>query len=166
MGQRDGAPERLRADLLQDLERALRTLSKRVYWRPPGGRTTTGHRIDRAGYACLVSLEDCGETRLSELAGRLELDVSTVSRQVRLLEDAKLVGRRPDPLDGRASLLTLTPEGSRELGAQRSIRMATLEDALRDWPENDRVALLTLLDRLSDDVARALTRPDPKELSA
>src|SRR5690349_3009588 len=43
--------------------------------------------------------------RVSDLAARIELDASTVSRQIKQLEDKGIVERTADPADGRASLV-------------------------------------------------------------
>ena len=139
--------------LLHELEAALRTVSKRVYATTSRQGGTRGHRIDRAGYATLSVIAEHDELRLSEVATCLELDLSTVSRQVRQLEDAGLVRRRPDPLDGRASLLTLSPEGRRVLAAVRTARLELLARALQEWRTSDRTELLRLLQRLTDDLA-------------
>src|SRR4051794_30292364 len=57
------------------------------------------------GWALLVPLERDGEQRCSALAAQAGVDVSVVSRQVAALERAGYVERRPDPEDGRASLI-------------------------------------------------------------
>src|SRR3982750_1173248 len=60
------------------------------------------------GWALLVPLERDGAQRGSALAARAGGDVSVASRQLATLERSGLVERRPDPDDGRASLLRLT----------------------------------------------------------
>ncbi|HVU74549.1 MAG TPA: MarR family transcriptional regulator [Mycobacteriales bacterium] len=144
--------------VLHELEAALRAASKRVYATTSRQGSIRGHRIDRAGYAALSVIDENTELRLSEVASCLELDLSTVSRQVRQLEDAGLVRRRPDPLDGRASLLTLSPEGRRVLAAVRAARVDLLAHALREWRSADRAELLRLLQRLLDDLTPAEAR--------
>src|SRR3954447_23577807 len=61
------------------------------------------------GWTLLVPLEREGEQRCSTFAAMAGVDVSVVSRQVARLEKAGYVERRPDPRDGRASLIGLTP---------------------------------------------------------
>src|SRR4051794_32042767 len=68
-------------------------------------------RVDRAAYLTLARLSDLGTARMSELAALLGLDLSTVSRQVRALEELGLVGRTSDPEDRRAYLLEPTESG-------------------------------------------------------
>lgn len=133
--------------LLGDLEQALLSCAKRVLGRARSA--TPGRQVERAGYYTLATLEHCGESRLSDLAATLELDLSTVSRQVRLLEAAGLLDRTPDPHDGRASLLRLSAAGDETLAEQRRQRHVVLDRATSAWPPGDRQHLLDLLERLS-----------------
>lgn len=138
-------------DDLRVLESALVTVVKRVIGKPLQG-VPGAHQVERAGYLTLVRLEACGETRLSDLAAALELDLSTVSRQVRVLTDLDLVARRPDPDDGRASRLDLTDAGRSELAVLRRERHRLLGRALDGWTAEDRRRLIALLDRLAADL--------------
>lgn len=88
--------------------------------------------------------------RLSALAGLLERDASTISRQVRQLEDRGLLERTGDPDDGRASRIGLTPEGRTRLAAGAERRRAFVGRLLEDWPPEDRERLRLLLNRLLD----------------
>ena len=66
-----------------------------------------------------------GALRLSDLAGRMELDASTASRHVRSLEQLGLVRRSADPDDGRAFRVELTEQGIEqwEAGARRRMEL-------------------------------------------
>lgn len=79
----------------------------------------------------LVRLLGEGEHRLSEIAELRGVGQSVVSRQIAELEARRLVHRRPDPTDGRASLVSLTTEGRELLGRARELRRAWLRAALR-----------------------------------
>jgi len=125
------------------------------------GRTVAGLKVaayaadspvDRAGVAMLSRLNDHGGIRLSDLAAALGLDVSTVSRQVRHLEEAGLVHRADDPEDRRAYRLSITDKGRDLLDQLRSARREMLCAALRDWSDDDRDRLTDLLTRLADDL--------------
>ena len=61
----------------------------------------------------LVPLFEEDGLRPSELARRARLSKQTMTTMVRLLERDDLVTRRPDPSDGRAALVSLTPRGRR-----------------------------------------------------
>ena len=106
-----------------------------------------GLRVDAAGAVILARLRPDTDTRLGDLADRLGLAPSTVSRQLPPLEAAGLVARRPDPDDGRVSLLHLTDAGrdaAERISAHRATRIA---DLMRDWPQHDIAAFADLLDR-------------------
>lgn len=57
----------------------------------------------------LIPLFEEDGLRIGEVARRAHLSKQTLTTMVRLLERDGLVERRPDPADGRASLLFLTP---------------------------------------------------------
>jgi DNA-binding MarR family transcriptional regulator len=74
-------------------------------------------RFAREGYAdvrpsygsLLVPLFEQDGLRMGELASRARLSKQTMTTMVRLLEREGLVRRSPDPTDGRATLVSLTP---------------------------------------------------------
>jgi DNA-binding MarR family transcriptional regulator len=105
--------------------------------------------LDGAAYGLLALLEDTGPLRASDLVTRLGLDKSTVSRQVSTLVDLGLVERAADPADGRAQVLTPSPEGSARLAAIREVRRARWEADLASWPAEDVATLAELLGRLN-----------------
>ena len=99
--------------------------------------------------------------RLSDLAGHLCLDVSTVSRHARTLEDRGYVARADDPADGRAVQLTLTESGRAVLEAAFRNRQAWLDRSLADWSAAERDDLARTLAKLADALGpdRRLVRP-------
>jgi DNA-binding MarR family transcriptional regulator len=74
--------------------------------------------LDAAGYPDMQSafhplfecIDDDG-TRLTELAARADMTHQSMSEVVASLEQRGYVERRPDPADGRARLVCLTPAG-------------------------------------------------------
>jgi DNA-binding MarR family transcriptional regulator len=104
------------------------------------------------GWALLVPLERGGDQRCSALAQQVGVDVSVASRQLAVLERLGHVERRPDPQDGRASLLRLTPSGVEALAAARALRAEWSLSALSGWDESDARLLSELLDRLVADL--------------
>lgn len=107
------------------------------------------------GWAVLVPLESEGEQRLSTLALRLGVDGSVASRQVAVLERSGLITRRPDPQDGRASLLGLSDAGRAVLARTREVRSEWAVAALADWTDDEAELLGRLIERLSADLAAA-----------
>lgn len=95
-----------------------------------------------------------GPVRLSDLAARQKVDKSTITPQVRRLQDKGLVERSADPGDGRAALLSISVQG-REI--QRRIRIAGAEvfdEILSTWTPADREALGSLLVRFSEQLVQ------------
>jgi DNA-binding MarR family transcriptional regulator len=109
------------------------------------------------GWALLLPLERDGAQRCSALAAQAGIDVSVASRQIAVLERAGHVERRPDPQDGRASLLSLTPAGAEAMAATRALRSDWALGALAGWDEEDARTLNDLLDRLVADLETAGT---------
>jgi DNA-binding MarR family transcriptional regulator len=105
-------------------------------WRCLGRR---GSDPARSGLATLemAVLIGPGERRLGELAELRNVDQSVISRQIAELEAQRLVCRRPDPSDRRASLVRLTPDGLELLAQARRLRRQWLRDALARTPTTD-----------------------------
>src|SRR5262245_29706773 len=95
----------------------------------------------------LVPLFEEDGLRIGEVAVRARLSKQTMTTMVRLLERDGLVERRPDPSDGRASLVFLTPYA-------RDFR-PTAEATLA---ELDRLVVRALTRSGRDGVQRALRR--------
>jgi DNA-binding MarR family transcriptional regulator len=136
------------SDLATRLERTFQLLGRRIYLPSVRHLRAANPGLDKASVPLLATLEEHGDARPSDVAVAVELDLSTVSRQLRHLEQLGLVTRRPDGDDGRASRISLTAQGLASLGFVRANRAATLDEVFRDWPDDERRQLLTLLDRL------------------
>ncbi|RBY81716.1 MarR family transcriptional regulator [Geodermatophilus sp. TF02-6] len=121
--------------------------------------------LPSSGWALLVSLERDGEQRCSALAVQAGVDVSVVSRQVATLERGGYVERRPDPEDGRASLIGLSPAGVKAMAATRAVRASWAASALAGWDDEDGRRLSELLERLIADLeaaGRPAAAPPPR----
>ncbi len=136
------------SELAARLERTFQLLGRRIYLPSVRHLRATNPGLDKASVPLLGALEEHGDVRPSDLAVALELDLSTVSRQVHQLEQLGLVTRRPDGDDGRASRISLTQAGSESLASVRKNRAAMLDEVFHDWPTDERQQLLALLDRL------------------
>ncbi|MYW04329.1 MarR family winged helix-turn-helix transcriptional regulator [Streptomyces sp. SID3343] len=95
-----------------------------------------------------------GPRRVTDLAAMTYLDVSTVSRQVASLVQRELVERRPDPNDGRGTLLAATDAGRQAFEVYRKRREVELDRVTRDWSAHERRTLVHLLGRFNDDLER------------
>ncbi len=92
--------------------------------------------------------------RVSELAKRMELDSSTVSRHIRHLEENGYLSRTDDPDDRRATRIGLTDRGRAVLDESMRARVAIVDAATADWSEADRETLRTLMTRLATSIDR------------
>ena len=110
------------------------------------------HPVDPSGAMVLSRLEDLGPVRLSTLAQVLSLDISTVSRQVPVLERQGWVARERDPEDQRAQLLELTESGRDVLHEVRRSRVEVLRRLLPDWTESELKDFAVQLHRFNKDV--------------
>ncbi|WP_406299333.1 MarR family transcriptional regulator [Embleya sp. NBC_00888] len=95
-----------------------------------------------------------GPRRVTDLAAMTYLDVSTVSRQIASLVQRGLVERRPDPNDGRGTLLAVTDAGNQAFEIYRARRQTELDRVTRDWSAEERRTLVHLLGRFNDDLER------------
>lgn len=100
-------------------------------------RQPAARRLDRSAYLLLGELDRRGPLGIAALAHLFQLDTSTASRQVAALEAKGLVERRPDPSDGRVSLLEITAHGYAELRATQQARHALFAALLADWSKED-----------------------------
>jgi DNA-binding MarR family transcriptional regulator len=133
-----------------------------------GRRLRTRHPLDQIDPSSLPLAKQLLGTqamRVSDLASCVELDTSTVSRQIKQLEDKGIVERTADPGDGRASLVRLTEHGREIVIAGFRRRFDRIRTALEPWSEADRTKLQALLTRLAADLRDAQDR-DTAETAA
>jgi len=86
----------------------------------------------------------CG---VKAIASGLSLSKPTVSIGVSQLEDAGFLTRQPDPQDGRAVQLFLTPKGQDLHQRTNDFRCKKFERLLTDLTAQERKNLLTLFER-------------------
>ncbi|GAA4810870.1 MarR family transcriptional regulator [Actinomycetospora chlora] len=137
----------------------------RAMERAKAGKGVGPDGVERAAYVLLARLVLEGPRRSNALAESVHSDPSTVSRQVAGLVRAGLVERRPDPEDGRATLLAPTSEGLRVFEANRDRRNNQISEMTAHWAESDRHRLIELLERFAGDIEQRLA-PSPTPPSA
>jgi DNA-binding MarR family transcriptional regulator len=111
-----------------------------------------GAPVHSSGWAIITMLTREGEQRVSSLAGLLDIDQSTVSRQLKPLYAAGLVSRTVDPADRRSSIVATTADGH---AVYDSVRRRWLDDLMwfmRDWSPEDRSLLGELVERFSEEI--------------
>jgi DNA-binding MarR family transcriptional regulator len=139
---------------LEEVDDALRSLAS---GRRAGGLhraacRAAGVELDPPSFF-LLSLLDKEPRRLTDLAARVGLDASTVSRKLHSLEAAGLMARDEDPADGRAAPVGLRAEGRRALARVAHARVSLLEEALAGWSDDDRRELARLLGRFAESLS-------------
>jgi DNA-binding MarR family transcriptional regulator len=111
-----------------------------------------GVRVELAGVHVLGRLALLGPVRLTELAASLNLDPSSVSRQVSSVEKAGLVTREEDPADRRATRLMLTDKGAQVVASVHDKRAQALKKLTPGWTDSELDELTDLIARLNLDL--------------
>jgi DNA-binding MarR family transcriptional regulator len=89
-------------------------------------RLPSVRRFNFSILSVLHTLSRNGPMRLTDLTATEQLKQPALTSLVAKLERDGLVSRRRDPRDGRAVLLSLTPEGSQVVRSRHANRMAEL----------------------------------------
>jgi len=110
-----------------------------------------GVDLDATSIVAITLLARDGDQRSSELAARLRVGASAISKLSNRLSSLDLIEKRPDPEDSRATLLSLTPAGTAASIALVRAGDDMMAELMRDWPHDDRVRFNQLLRRFRDD---------------
>lgn len=110
-----------------------------------------GVPLDRAAVALLRQIADCEPQRPGELANRLGVEASHVTRTVQQLERSGHVVRIPDPDDRRAQRIRLTDAGRDAIARIREAGARGMQLALSGWSAEELHQLATLFHRMVDD---------------
>ncbi|GAA4553440.1 MarR family winged helix-turn-helix transcriptional regulator [Pseudonocardia xishanensis] len=120
------------AELAEVLERTTSWLRRSV-------RTAEWNTV---ALSVLDELDRNGPRRVTELAALERTSQPGMTGIVGRLEAAGLVGRAPDPADGRATLVSATPEGRAYITERHARRAALVADRITTLSDDDRRALL------------------------
>ncbi|MFI6038606.1 MarR family winged helix-turn-helix transcriptional regulator [Streptomyces sp. NPDC051315] len=110
-----------------------------------------GVPLDRAAVALLRQVADSEPLRPGELAQRLGVEASHVTRTVQQLQKSGYVTRVPDPDDGRAQRIQLTDAGRDAVDRVRDAGARGMQMALSAWSPEELRELATLFHRMVDD---------------
>jgi DNA-binding MarR family transcriptional regulator len=108
-------------------------------------------------YSVLALIRSRGPLGLAELAELEGLNPTMVSRVVRVLDDAGLIRRTPDPADLRAARVEVTADGVQVHEHVREVRTRVLTDCLEHLPPVTVDALLAAVPAM-EDLAEAIRR--------
>ncbi len=129
---------------LTTLVRALEALKRR-----------RNYPLERSHYLLLLQLF-AGPMSIGEIAERLLLDNSTVTRQINAMLKRGLLQKIPHPNDGRSTLVSATKKGRELAEEMQGLRLLRLEIALKKWSDDDWKTLADLTKRLTHDLAKSL----------
>jgi DNA-binding MarR family transcriptional regulator len=96
-----------------------------------------GSELTPTAVSALATVERHGPLTPSELAGIERIKRPTATRILRVLVEAGLVDRAPDPADGRSALLTVNGAGRERLRRLRGRKNAYLARRMRDLSDED-----------------------------
>lgn len=134
-----GPDARLLTEAVTRLRRALRASIRTDYpW----------ETLPMAQVELLQVLAAHSPVRVGDLAARQRLAFSTVSGLIGQMMNAGLVERTTDPKDRRASAVTLTDAGRRQIAAWTHAHEQRLSTALEALPEKDQAAVRAALPAL------------------
>jgi DNA-binding MarR family transcriptional regulator len=110
-------------------------------WRTPSG-------LSASTLSALSRLDALGSLRVTDLAELEQLTQPGMTTLINRLEDAGFAVREPDPTDGRAVRVTITPSGAARVLAYRESRAALIHTRLGQLSAPDRAALIAALPAL------------------
>lgn len=151
-------------DPLGRLETQMVVLTRRI--ENASRRGKIHRRMDRAAYLIARTLDDAGPLSVNEIAHRLALDGSTVTRQLTTMESRGFVTRSIHPDDGRAWIIALSADGLEEMRGVSAARRERFAAFLRGWNEHDIDELGRLLERFNDSMEAARTDSKSSDTAA
>ncbi len=113
--------------------------------------------LSRHEWRVLAALANQGEVRAADVKDRTTLDKMQVSRALARLEADGLVGRSPDPEDGRAWRVRLLPAGTALFRKIVPMVQAREEYLLADLTASEQAVLARAMEKV-EARARQLTR--------
>ncbi|SES43538.1 DNA-binding transcriptional regulator, MarR family [Streptomyces sp. yr375] len=122
-----------------------------------------GVPLDRAAVALLRQVAESEPLRPGELAQRLGVEASHVTRTVQQLDKSGYVTRVPDPQDGRAQRIELTDTGRAAVERVRDAGARGMQLALSDWSPDELNRLATLFHRMVDDFLAHSADEEPEQ---
>ncbi|EHN10030.1 transcriptional regulator MarR family [Patulibacter medicamentivorans] len=134
------------ATIANDLRVVLGQLVRRL-------RAQRRQELSLSQAAVLGWIDREGAASITALAQRERVRPQSMAATVAALEEAGLVGRRPDPDDGRRTLVEVTPAGQEAIAVDRRDRESWLAAAVAELDEGERRVLVeatALLARIAD----------------
>ena len=109
---------------------------------------SAGGGLSHGLLSALATVNKDGPMRLAELSQLEQVSAPSTTRLVAELESQGLVSRRPDPIDGRAILISVTPKGTDTVLRARSARGAMIEELFTQLTADEIAAITAALPAL------------------
>lgn len=116
--------------------------------------------LERAHYLLLILLERNDRQSVGALADQVNLDASTVTRQVAAMKNAGLVEKHDNPDDRRGGFVTITEAGRDAAAEVRERRLQRIEYGFRNWSEAERRDFARLTARYNDSLRDMLNEEE------
>ena len=107
-------------------------------------RLAASDRLSFSALSVLHTLSRVGPCRLSDLVRTEQIKQPALTSAVAKLERDGLIERRPDPSDGRASMLSLTADGQSIVSRRHADRAERLSSLIDRLSPADRTRLLSI----------------------
>lgn len=136
---------------LDELERSLAAVLRLLADRATMGDIArrSGYDLAPASWSLLEHLDARGALRVSDIAACHGVDISSVTPRLKRLESAGLVSRGRVPADARASLISISPAGSRALESVHAARREILAQVVGDTDTSQLSVTAEVLSRMA-----------------
>ncbi|MEU7764445.1 MarR family winged helix-turn-helix transcriptional regulator [Nocardia sp. NPDC049190] len=121
-----------------------------------------GFQLDRSAFLILTRLDLDSPLSLRELSEALQLDISTINRQVGAMLKQDLVDRVPDPDGGIARKVRASAKGLELLASDRTQSRHGIGMVVSDWTDSDVDQLSKLVARFNQSVEHRENNPWPR----
>ena len=126
-------------------------------------RNLEPYRLGGGSYIYLLYIMENPGITQSELSTRLFIDRATVSKMVSYLEKEGMITRRPNPADGRAVILDITPHGETVYGELTRVATQYRQLMVADIPTEDCQVTIRTLRKILDRLQQANARDKDQE---
>lgn len=140
----DHQDQRIDDDLVRALGREIMRINRRRVVTPRGGS------LDQSAYRILWALHEVGPLPLGRLSEELQLEQSTMSRQVKAAMEHDLVEKESPAT--RGGNLRPTGHGAQQYATERVLRIERFRAALQTLGRDEAETLATLLATLNNEL--------------
>lgn len=137
---------------IRDFREVVRIFEREIFYQ---NNASCCGGISLAQCHTLLEIQKKEKISVSELAGRLSLDKSTISRTVDGLVNAALVNRIIPKENRRKAVLSLTENGKQVCSSIHYSNDSYLENVLQDFTESERKDFLRLFRNLTSNMVTA-----------